>query len=260
MASALDNFCWPDPVESADTPDGAYKLAQLVRACRGLQNACLAYNLPLISGKDSMKNDARIGGKKVSVKPTLLVTLMGIIPDCGKALTTDFKNAGDYIYLLGEGEASLGGSFYEKITGGDKAAAREAAPKTNPAEAVKLYRAFYAAASKKLAASCHDVSDGGLALTLAESCLGGRLGARVELPQGEAARLLFSEAPSRLVASVKPENAAAFEKEFAGLPCRRVGEVALDATLEILSSDGKEVLRASLDEIESAWKSFSGSV
>jgi phosphoribosylformylglycinamidine synthase len=265
LASGLDNFCWPDPVESADTPDGAYKLAQLVRACRGLMDACLAYNLPLISGKDSMKNDARTGGKKVSVKPTLLVTLMGIIPDCRKALTTDFKKAGDYIYLLGEGDGSLGGSFYEKLTEGAAAAGRERAPGAKPAEAAKLYRAFYGAAKKSLAACCHDISDGGLAVTLAESCLGGRLGARVRLPEGEAARGLFSEAPSRLVAGVRPHLAAAFEKEFAGLPCRRIGEVTADGGLEILAAGagnpaGGRILRASLDEIESAWKSFSRSV
>ncbi len=64
FASVLDNFCWPDPVESEHTPDGKYKLAQLVRACKGLNKACIDYGLPLISGKDSMKNDANMGGKK----------------------------------------------------------------------------------------------------------------------------------------------------------------------------------------------------
>jgi phosphoribosylformylglycinamidine synthase len=252
-ASALDNFCWPDPVQSADTPDGTYKLAQLVRACKGLRDACLAYNLPLISGKDSMKNDARIGGKKVSVKPTLLVTVMGIIPDCSRALTPDFKRAGDFIYLLGRGDLSLGGSFYEKVLG----SGQEASPKANPAEAVKLYRAFYAAASASLAVSCHDISDGGLAVSLAESCLGGRLGAKIIL-DGDALRELFSEAPSRLVASVKPENAAAFESLFGGLACRCIGKVSSESRLEILRG-GSVILRADLDEIENAWKSFSRS-
>ena len=61
---ALDNFCWPDPIESSKTPDGAHKLAQLVRCCQGLREACEAYGLPLISGKDSMKNDAVLDGIK----------------------------------------------------------------------------------------------------------------------------------------------------------------------------------------------------
>ncbi len=79
--AALDNFCWPDPVEGPETPDGSDKLAQLVRACRGLADACRGYQLPLISGKDSMKNDARVAGRKISIRPTLLVSLMGIIRD-----------------------------------------------------------------------------------------------------------------------------------------------------------------------------------
>ena len=89
--AALDNFCWPDPVRSAHTPDGEYKLAQLVRACRGLYATCRAYGVPLISGKDSMKNDAVMGGVKISVPPTLLVSAIGQIDDVQKAVTLDFK-------------------------------------------------------------------------------------------------------------------------------------------------------------------------
>ena len=75
-------------------PDGPRKLAQLVRACRGLAEACLAYSLPLISGKDSMKNDAFAGGRKISIRPTLLISLAGIIEDVRRAVSTDFKAAG----------------------------------------------------------------------------------------------------------------------------------------------------------------------
>ena len=70
--AALDNFCWPDPVPSETNPDAEYKMAQLVRACEGLQRLCLAYEMPLVSGKDSMKNDSRIGNEKISIPPTLL--------------------------------------------------------------------------------------------------------------------------------------------------------------------------------------------
>ena len=62
--AALDNFCWPDPVAGPDNPDGEFLLAQLVRAARGLKEACLAYRLPLISGKDSMKNNAVVDGRR----------------------------------------------------------------------------------------------------------------------------------------------------------------------------------------------------
>ena len=89
--SALDNFCWPDPVESPETPDGKRKLAQLVRACRGLADACQGFQLPLISGKDSMKNDAHAAGRKISIRPTLLVSLMGIIRDVRQGCDHGFQ-------------------------------------------------------------------------------------------------------------------------------------------------------------------------
>ena len=115
--AGLDNFCWPDPVEAPGNPDGAYKLAQLVRACRGLADACAAFGLPLVSGKDSMKNDARIGGRRISVRPTLLVSLTGVVPDVRRSLTTDFKRPGDAIWLLGASRGELGGTVYERIAG-----------------------------------------------------------------------------------------------------------------------------------------------
>ncbi len=82
--AALDNFCWPDPVESPETPDGQYKMAQLVRANKALYAICTTYGLPLISGKDSMKNDYGKGASKISVPPTLMVTVIGPIPDATK--------------------------------------------------------------------------------------------------------------------------------------------------------------------------------
>ncbi|TVR04142.1 MAG: hypothetical protein EA403_05490, partial [Spirochaetaceae bacterium] len=264
-AYALDNFCWPDPVQSAETPDGEYKLAQLVRACRGLADACLAYGLPLISGKDSMKNDARLAGRKVSVRPTLLVSLMGIIEDVTTARSTDFIAPGHLIYLVGETRGELGGTLFEKqyqrtvtghatstaagpvaparATGPDAAAPHlGAAPQVHPQTALPRYRALHAAITGGLVASCHDLSDGGLAVALAESCIGGRLGAEVDLtpvlealaqpgaPErpGAAApppspgtdvspelRALFCETPSRFIVSVRPEHRASFEAALA---------------------------------------------
>ncbi|TVR36045.1 MAG: phosphoribosylformylglycinamidine synthase, partial [Spirochaetaceae bacterium] len=183
-AYALDNFCWPDPVLSPDTPDGEYKLAQLVRACRGLHDACVAYNLPLISGKDSMKNDARLAGRKVSVRPTLLISLMGVIEDAATARSTDFVAAGHAIYLLGETRGELGGTAFEKLLQrGDPAAVDHLgpAPRVEPQSALALYRALHAAIGNGLVATCHDLADGGLAVALAESALGGRLGARIDI-------------------------------------------------------------------------------
>jgi phosphoribosylformylglycinamidine synthase len=100
--AGLDNFCWPDPVFSDKTPDGPYKLAQLVRANQALYDYCTAYGVPCISGKDSMKNDYQIGDTKISVPPTLLFSVIASMPDVRKAITMDVKQPVDLVFILGE--------------------------------------------------------------------------------------------------------------------------------------------------------------
>ncbi|MCX7786763.1 MAG: AIR synthase-related protein [Spirochaetes bacterium] len=275
LASALDNFCWPDPIPSPQNPDGSFKLAQLVRACKGLQEACLAYELPLISGKDSMKNDALIGEKKLSVRPTLLVTVMGIIEDVRKAITTDFKREGDLIYLLGRTTEGLGGTYLEHVLGkklGDL-------PYFDLKEARTLYLRLHEVMVQGLVSSCHDISDGGLAVAVCESSLGGRLGATITLRPDlmrsqrsiraieEAVgtreillNLLFGEGPGRFVVSVAKKDREAFENAFKGYPCYSLGTVTRESTLQFLwEANGSvmDLLEVSLKEVEEAWKSFS---
>ncbi len=254
--AGLDNFCWPDPVEGPDTPDGAHKLAQLVRACRGLADACRAYRLPLISGKDSMKNDARAGGRKVSIRPTLLVSLMGIVADVRRAQTTDLKRAGDLLYVVGETRGELGGTCFERIIG------RKLGPcpsvRTGPALA--SYRRLHRAISRRLVRSCHDLSDAGLWAALAESCLGGDLGARVSLDNlpvtsdagREPERLLLCETPSRFLVSIDPADRRRWERVMAGTSLGLVGEVT-EAPVLVLRVGDRQIASLGLDELRAAW-------
>ena len=119
----VDNFCWPsiqyDPVKN---PDGKFKAAQLVRANWALKDFCLAYGIPLLSGKDSMYIDGHLPGEfgethKISGLPTLLFTATSVIPDVGRCLTLDCKEPGDYIYLVGKTRPELGGSEYYELFG-----------------------------------------------------------------------------------------------------------------------------------------------
>lgn len=255
-AAVLDNFCWPDPVQSDSTPDGRYKMAQLVRACRGLYEACMAYKLPLISGKDSMKNDAVLDGKKVSVRPTLLISLVGTIDDIETAVNTDFKQSGDIIYILGTTNGELGGSSYERMM----SATMGACPEVNLTSANTLYSKLYAAIATKLIASCHDISDGGLAVALAESALSGNLGVETDLvgipvgsPDMEAERLLFCESPSRFVVSVPPASKIQFESAMSGSPFAIIGLVT-DNRRFVVKRAGKILLDTDLDHIAGAFE------
>ncbi len=270
--AALDNFCWPDPIQSEENPDGAYKLAQLVRACKGLQEACLEYGIPLISGKDSMKNDTVIEGKKLSVIPTLLISLIGIVPDIRKSVTTDFKAPGDIIFVLGLTKHELLGSFYHRVLSKISShgvtknlrvpvSSLGSLPKPNLKLAKRLYRALFNATRTGLVTSIHDISDGGLAVTLAESVLGGRLGAEVEISRIPTEReeekhpaiLLFSESPSRFVVTVGEQNREEFEKLFAELPVSKIGRVTENNTLKIKEKN-KILIEITVEEIEKIWK------
>ena len=184
--AALDNFCWPDPVAGPDNPDGEFLLAQLVRAARGLQEACLAYRLPLISGKDSMKNNAVVDGRRIAVLPTLLVSVLGIMADLRRSPSTDFKRPGDLICLVGDDRGELGATAYARLLAAGGAAlpiteARRHCPTVDAPAAMRRYRLLHQAIAAGWVSSAHDLADGGLAVALAECAIGGRLGARIDL-------------------------------------------------------------------------------
>jgi len=266
--AALDNFCWPDPVASKATPDGAYKMAQLVRACRGLYDLTRAYRTPLVSGKDSMKNDSTMGGVKISVPPTLLVSAIGQIDDATDAVTLDFKLAGDVVYLLGTTRDETGGSEYFRLRGELDRALREPGapapyvgnkvPGVNPDETLPLYRALEDAMRLKIVRSAATPAKGGLATAIARSAMAGELGAELDL--GAAPDLLalpddvalFSESNGRFLVTVGADDARAFESLFAGLPCRRVGHVTADPRVAITL--GKSSLALTVADMKSAYK------
>ncbi len=251
--AALDNFCWPDPVRSADTPDGEYKLAQLVRACQGLYDLCSAYGVPLISGKDSMKNESTMGGVKICVPPTLLLSAIGQIDDVHRAVTLDFKQSGDVIYILGESGAHTGGSEYFRYLGERDGLAAELGqpapyvgsnpPSVDPARTRPLYEQVSGAIADGLVRSAATPSKGGLAVALAKCCLAGNLGAEIDLVECPAESgladdlLLFGESNGRFVVAVGPDEAEAFESRFSGLDYRRVGVATEDPRLLIRRGD-----------------------
>ncbi len=254
--AGLDNFCWCDPVESPKTPDGAYKAAQLVRANQALYDYCVAFGVPLISGKDSMKNDYQIGESKISIPPTVLFSVIGKMDDVRQSVSMDVKRPGDLVYLLGTTRDELGGSEYYAEYG----ALGCNVPKVNAAEALKRYRTVNKAQKQALLASCHDLSDGGLGVALAESAFAGGFGMDIDLAKVDLDgvcredSVLFSESQSRLLVTVHAENQAAFEQLFAGQSCAAIGTVSADTQLKITGLQGNVLVNESLDALKEAWQ------
>ena len=253
--AGLDNFCWCDPEKSEKTPDGEYKLAQLVRANIALYDYTKAYGVPCISGKDSMKNDYQAGGRKISIPPTVLFSTIGKIGDVRKAVTMDVKKPDDRVYVLGMTKDELGASEYFASLGfiGNDV------PRVDAACAKKLYIALEKAIREGVVASCHDCSDGGLGVALAESAFSGDLGMTIELTKvpveniRRADTILFSESQSRFVVTVSPGNTGRFEAIMKGNVFADIGIVT--ARQEFTVMDGEKiVLSAGIDALKEAWQ------
>ncbi len=254
--AGLDNFCWCDPVKSEKTPDGEYKLAQLVRANLAIYDYTTAYGVPCISGKDSMKNDYQIGKTKISIPPTILYSVIGAIKDVRKSVTMDAKKQGDLVYAIGETREELGGSEWFAM----KNFIGNHVPHVNAAKALKIYRALYKAMQMGAIASCHDCSDGGLAVALAETAMAGMLGMKIDLnlvPYRGRKRndyILFSESASRFIVTIRPGNKQKFEKIMAGNIIGEIGVVTEEAELRITGIQGEMLISEKLVSLKDAWQ------
>ncbi len=251
--SVNDNFCLPNVAYDERTnPDGRRRLGALVRMCQALYDLSVAYVIPLTSGKDSMKNDFAAAGVTISVPPTVLFSATAGIPDVRKTVTTGFQAAGDRVYVVGETFDELGGSEFLRwlgLCGGS-------VPWVRAAQARERYLRLANAVDAGLVASCHDLSDGGLAVGLVESAIGGELGFDVDLDEvgraSSVASRLFSETPSRFVVTVRREACRAFEETLGG-EARRIGSVTREARIRI-SFRGRGVIDAALERFETAWR------
>ncbi len=253
---ACDNFCVPDSVYSERNPDGKYKLGQLIRLCQGAYEFATTLGIPFTSGKDSMKNDLKYekGGKtyKISVPPTLLITLVAKINDFRRTLSIDFKQPGDFVYVVGKTKGDMGGSQYFEQMGFRFGSA----PLFDPAESKRLFAAVSIAL--RHASSAYYVGKGGLAVAVAECALAGGLGAKVSLkavPAFGVKRsdfLYTSETPNRFLITVAPGKAAEFEAALQDAAFSRVGEVTADKTVEVQTLEGRTE-RMFLQELSDAY-------
>jgi phosphoribosylformylglycinamidine synthase len=208
-----------------------------------------------------MKNDVTMHGEKISVPPTLLFSLMGNHKDVRKAISSDFKRPGDIIYLIGQTHQELGASelAYMLLDEGGSGIGG-AVPQIDAERNIAAYRALTGAMTRKLVASAHDCSDGGLSVALAECCFGADSGASIEIDSLwdncedlDKWGALFGESLGRILVSTTPDDCEAFETAMLGHTCHRLGEVVEDNSI-MVSRNNQTVLSASIPILRDAWK------
>jgi phosphoribosylformylglycinamidine (FGAM) synthase-like enzyme len=167
-----------------------------------------------------------------------------------RCVTSDFKQTGNLIYLLGETKAELGGSLlYEHLDRTDGTAP------TMPDAPLERYRALHQAILLGLVHACHDLSEGGLAIALADMALAGRLGANITLPETDldAADALFSESNGRMLVEVSPTDAGRFEAYFSEQTLVQLGQVADHGWL-IVNDEMNTLIDLPVGSLVQAWK------
>ncbi|MBP7461413.1 MAG: phosphoribosylformylglycinamidine synthase [Candidatus Delongbacteria bacterium] len=258
-AAGLDNFCWPDPVQSLKTPDGEYKLAQLVRSNQALYDFTKAFKIPLISGKDSMKNDAILDNRKISIPPTLLFSLIAKVHDIRCLHTLEPARAGDLIYILGLTRHELGCSEFYRLLESRPTGNR--IPCVSLEDSLRLYQVMREVNRDGLAASAAAPALGGLFYTLFLMSRAAQLGIDLDLdriprPGDEASpdiyTLLFSESAGRMVLTVSPENQSRLESILAAYPFACCGRIIETPQWQLTSRDYS--CHVDLSELETAWK------
>jgi phosphoribosylformylglycinamidine synthase len=233
----LDNFCWGGVANERE-------MGALVRACQGCYDAAMAYGTPFISGKDSLNNqfslsveDARRLGlpARIAIPHTLLISALGVIADPAGCVTSDLKRTGEAMTIVWADEG------------------RE--PFSDLHARAHLHRFVAKLIASGAVAAAHDVSDGGLAVTLAEMSIGGKRGARVRIPLELADGLgesLFDESFAAYVLALR--NADALAATVPGVRAKVIGTVSDDSRLIIEYGDRKAAFDLTVAQLDAAWR------
>ena len=241
----LDNFSWGDPRDPET-------LGTLVAAVAGCCSAAETFGAPFVSGKDSLNNTyTDRDGRRHSVPPTLVITAVADVPDVDSCVTPELTAPGNRLLLVGETAEHFAGSHLDLLTGVHRTPSAESGtvPQFDPASPAR-YRAVHQAIRAGLVAACHDVSEGGLAVALAEMCIASRLGLSVDtLPHVDVATALFSESAGRLLVEIAAADVDAFTALVG--PSTQLGAVTAEPVLRVAG-----VFEAGVDELTGA---FSGS-
>ncbi|MEP9412053.1 MAG: phosphoribosylformylglycinamidine synthase subunit PurL [Candidatus Brocadia sp.] len=250
QVALLDNFCWGN----TNKPD---RLGSLVRAAQACYDIAIAYGTPFISGKDSLNNEFVTEKETIVIPPTLLISAVSVMEDVHNAVSMDIKEPGNLVYIVGLTRPELGGSHYYHIHGykGNNV------PKVDAVLGKKIMNTLSQATNCKIIRSCHDCSEGGLAIAAAEMAFAGGYGMILHLSavatEGGIHRddtILFSESNSRFIVEVRPEHQKQFEKLVKDIPYGLLGKVTPEPLLKIYGLNDKLIANENIYDLREEWQ------
>src|SRR6266571_2543262 len=258
-AALLDNFCWGNPNDPEQS-------GILVRAVKGCHDAAIGFGTPFISGKDSLNNEYRTKDQRLPVIPTLLISAVGIIDNAAQTIDMSLKHPGNLLYLIGQTHNELAASHYALSS----LIPNTTVPHVNPQTARTTMRAIGHAIRSGIVQSCHDLSEGGLAVAAAEMSLAGLLGLSIDIdqvphvpdelrhqpPDLRNTILLFSESASRFLVEVSPGQKEAFEDHMRAhavnaIAC--IGSVTHTGRFEVRNG-AQHLIDLTVSDLQAAWK------
>jgi len=232
---------------------------QFKSAVEGMGDACRMFDTPVTGGNVSFYNETSLGGGRTAIYPTPTIGMIGLLDDIGNLVESTFRQAGDAIVLLGDPELTLDGSEYLVMQYGTPGTD---SPSVDLKHEKNLQELLVSLASRKLVSSAHDVSDGGLAIALAEKSIMNRdnmpgFEVDLECPDSDSAaiqKLLFSEAQGRVVISIDPDKAGAVieEADRLNVPVRVIGKVLPEEAR--ISVNGKPLVEFTTGELVQAYE------
>jgi phosphoribosylformylglycinamidine synthase II len=267
----LDNFCWG----YTDRPE---TLGSLVRAALACHDLAVAFGTPFISGKDSLNNefsyvDSSGTKRTIAIPPSLLISAIGIVPDVRQCVTMDLKSPGNLLYQIGNTKNELGGAHFvrECLESADATSEMGQIPQVDVTVAKRTFRAVHQAITAGTLRACHDLSEGGLAVALAEMAFAGGCGVDVDASQVPAeidavtpamrpVVWLFAESNSRFVCEVPPDRQQQFEAIMLenSIPCGRIGAVTSNDRLivraEMSDIESSSLIDQPIDELKESWQ------
>ena len=224
-------------------PEKPDRMGAFREACRGLGFMAKGLGVPFVSGNVSFYNETPRG----PIPPTPVILGVGLIDDVRSVITSDLKREGNTLCILGETRSELGGSAYLRMRGVDGGLV----PKTDPAHLRSLMDQILNGIASGAIVSCHDLSEGGLGVSLSEMVIGSMIGATIDIGVMGSMRpdyLLFSESNSRWVLEVERKY---LDKFISETEAKVIGEVG--GSKLVITSDGKDILELSNEDIARAW-------